>query len=66
MIELDTPKTIKIPSNKIRVINEEEKCDEPNWKEECIKLQRENYKLNRIIAGLHYALWKCVPESDKE
>ena len=44
-----------------------DKClKEPDWKEMCIKLQHENYKLNRIIAGLQYALWKCVPESDKE
>lgn len=43
----------------------EDMCVEPNWKKECVKLQHEVYRLNRIIAGLHYALWKCVPEGDK-
>lgn len=38
---------------------------EPNRKEECIKLQHKEYLLKRIIAGLHYALYKCVPEGDK-
>lgn len=48
------------------VVSEKVECVEPNWKKECVKLQHEVYRLNRIIAGLHYALWKCVPEGDKK
>lgn len=58
---IDKDKDIKGTVSKI----DEDMCVEPNWKEECVKLQHEVYRLNRIIAGLHYALYKCVPEGDK-
>lgn len=43
----------------------EDMCVEPNWKEECIKLQHELYKTKRTIEGLEYALYKCIPYDDR-
>ena len=41
-------------------------CVEPNWKEECIKLQHELYKAKRTIEGLEYASYNCIPHDDRK